>query len=76
MQLTRIAQTLLLTVVASHASAATMDSARTRIAEQAQKLEPELLDTAAIFTLIQNLATLKNAPLNWSPNSCKPWAWK
>ncbi|MDR6946140.1 amidohydrolase [Pseudomonas sp. 2957] len=45
MQLTRIAQTLLLTLVASHASAATMDSARTRIAEQAQKLEPELLET-------------------------------
>ncbi|SDU51109.1 MULTISPECIES: M20/M25/M40 family metallo-hydrolase [Pseudomonas fluorescens group] len=45
MHLTRIAQTILLTLVASHAGAATMDSARTQIAEQAQKLEPELLET-------------------------------
>lgn len=45
MHLTRIAQTLLLTLVASHAGAATMDSARARIAEQAQKLEPQLLET-------------------------------
>lgn len=45
MQLTRIAQTVLLSLVASHAGAATLDSSRQQIAEQAQKLEPELLET-------------------------------
>lgn len=45
MQLTRIAQAVLLSLIASHAGAATLDSSRQRIAEQAQKLEPELLET-------------------------------
>jgi len=45
MHLTRIAQTVLLSLIASHAGAATLDSSRQQIAEQAQKLEPELLET-------------------------------
>ena len=45
MQLTRIAQAVLLTLFASHAGAATLESTRSTIAEQAQKLEPELLET-------------------------------
>jgi len=45
MQLTRIAQTVLLSLIASHAGAATLESSRQQIAEQAQKLEPQLLET-------------------------------
>jgi hypothetical protein len=48
MQLTRIAQTCLLTLfgaLAGHASADTLEGARTHIAEQAKALEPELLET-------------------------------
>ena len=50
MQLTRIAQAVLLTLFASHASAATMESTREQIAAQARQLEPELLETAATYT--------------------------
>ncbi|MCF4997674.1 amidohydrolase [Pseudomonas syringae] len=45
MQLTRIAQTVLLTFLAGQAGAATMESTRTQIADQAKALEPELLET-------------------------------
>ena len=45
MQLTRIAQTVLLTLLAGTASAATLDSTREQIATQAKALEPELLET-------------------------------
>ncbi|MBC3207986.1 amidohydrolase [Pseudomonas sp. SWRI111] len=45
MQLTRIAQTVLLSLIAGHAGAATLESTRSEIAEQAQKLEPQLLET-------------------------------
>lgn len=48
MQLIHIAQTCLLTLfgaLAGHASADTLEGARTHIAEQAKALEPELLET-------------------------------
>lgn len=45
MQLTRIAQAVLLSLIASHPGAATLYSSRQQIAEQAQKLEPGLLET-------------------------------
>ncbi|WP_027613354.1 amidohydrolase [Pseudomonas sp. URIL14HWK12:I6] len=45
MQLTRIAQTVLLTLLAGTASAATLDSTREQIATQAKALEPQLLET-------------------------------
>ncbi|PTT64580.1 amidohydrolase, partial [Pseudomonas sp. HMWF007] len=45
MQLTRLTQALLLSLVAGHAAAATLDSSREHIAAQAKALEPELLET-------------------------------
>ena len=45
MQLTRIAQTVLFTLLAGTASAATLDSTREQIAAQAKALEPQLLET-------------------------------
>ena len=45
MQLTRIAQSVLLTLLAGTASAATLDSTREQIATQAKALEPQLLET-------------------------------